>query len=268
MLKFFKKFSSKVLLVTFTLLIITPAIFIANQYGIVGKNKPKHISISANLVCNTINNVEFFLTPDGDAAIASMNLKEGRSYKSSDCREITFHFGKFAPQEIVLSDFGGSTIFPVDKIEKNADGYHKLKITLGIDVPSIPSLIQFRYDNAIEKFGLAKYRLSANMRLDGFTHSPSVSRIDSILHFSLPFEYFLTEHAPTSISQKVDHKLDHIKYIFDDNVETIVTSWTNPEESENGILQMLLLSALFGVGISGLIELMISKIKEDITNSQ
>lgn len=267
MLKYLKKFSSGVLFVTFMLLIIIPALFIANQYGIVGKNKPKHISISANLNCDTINNVEFFLSPDGATAIASINLKEGRTYKSSDCREVTFRLGKFPPQEIVLSDFSSSTTFPVDNIEKNADGYHKLKITQGVDVPAIPSFITFKYNNAIEKFGLAKYRLSANMRLGGFTHSPGVSHIDSSLHFSLPFEYFLTEHAPATLNQKVDQKLDHVKYFFDDDVETIVTSWTNPEESENGILQMLLLSALFGVGISGLIELMISKIKEDKPDS-
>ncbi|WP_139141484.1 hypothetical protein [Pseudohongiella acticola] len=261
-----KHLAKPALFVSFVCLTIIPAFLISDRYGISYSSEVETITASVSTECENVDNLEFFVTTeegfDDSRVQVAINLKDGNSYISHDCEKVVIALGKNSPSRVVLTDYFSEEIL-LDNVIKE-DGDENYSLTLNYEETPILAGIVFSYDDSIDRSGIANYAIRGRFRISDHNVTPEVSEVQSKVFFSLPYIFSPNGHFPQSTSQTVDSNFDHIKYNFPSDTETIIVKWTDQDRQDRSVLEMLLLSALFGVGISGLIEFALSRLKAKI----
>lgn len=264
MKKMIKNLSSVILIIVFLGLIVITSYMISQRYGIVSASENQPVNVVVSLECNNVDNLEFALTTEenlGKSIVsATINLKDGNTYMSHDCEKVVLYFGGNAPDEIFLTDLLGEQVTLNDVIDKNEEGRYSLE--LDFNETPILSSIHLRYNDAIERSGLASYAARGRFKILEYRITPQIERMHSKIFFSLPYSFSPNGHFPQSVSQTVAGNFDHIKYYFPDDTETFVVRWSDQDEQDRSVLEMLFLSALFGVGLSGLIEMVLGRLRK------
>lgn len=240
--------------IIFSFFIVVPAYFIADSYGLTETKISEPIYISASLHC-PFDGAYVDMSPQGRDVLVALTFHTP-SNTTDKCDTSSLYFGKTTPSSIEI--FDGSDIAP--RIKQQRDGDYELQIAKQYDETFTSNKYVFRYRNIIHKTGLSTYGFRATFRIGIVTSSGHhKSHISFLLPSSLTNKEIIPEQASVEIEK------DAIIYRFPDKTQTFIAKWEDTEEAETNILLMLLLSALFGVGISGLMEVIIGfmKLEED-----
>jgi hypothetical protein len=242
----------------FAFLIILPAYLISTAYGL-DSNSEGVIRTSYETLCKNLAKVDLSVEPKGNDAYVALYLRSSNS-QPVFCEELRFNFKGSKPTKIE-----GANLFENYVSLENLDNYPNDNSRFSIRSTSqyqLPDIIRFEFRDVVEKSGLSTYDLKANFELIHYTHPEPM--IDWFL--TLPTELSLDKLIPEAGKVKVSNDFDHIKYFIESKTSSFFAKWKNNLEEDYSVLYLMGLSTLFGIGISGLMELLINRLKSSDKN--
>jgi hypothetical protein len=247
---------SKILVLTiFIVLTLASAYLIADIYGITKKGGKRFLAMSIGTYCDFPLDVEYGILPSKDKVLVGVNLKTTGDFKT--CSEIRLRIRGYDPNEIIgyttkknyksiTTLEGDIRVLELDWNYLQANGFENLRVS---------------FPGAIHEIDSANSELRGSFSIESTSGNQRAPTLSTFL--SLESRYVITKSYPEVSKTKVEP--DNVKHWVVDSVPfneqlsgAFIVSWKDPELEKDNILRMLLLSALFGIGISGIVEMMIS----------
>lgn len=236
-----------ILIILFLIVSSVSAYKVADIYGILDKNENiPDLKIVYDLKCSFKNDVEFGIMPDGNDVRVGVNIKSQGDLKTCSSLELTISHNVSSIKGLVTGkDFKASSYVDNGNVRVDVDSrYFKDNGFENIEIV-IPDIVN--------KLDSSTYELKGNFVL-------ADANSKSTIFLSLENKYQIVRVAPETTKIKVD--IGDVKYWISDTDKhqnsKFITTWKNPFVEKELILTMLLLSALFGIGISGFMEVVIS----------
>jgi hypothetical protein len=246
----------------YSALIVIPAFLLFNLYGMGGVKSTNKISINASTWCPFQTNIEYLLvpgTPNQNDTTVIARILTGENLRS--CEYVEYDFGKYYPHTII-SELDGSDL---SKHIRAHDGGWKY-IIKGEDIENEHPYydVKFIYADSVNALSYSESEVKVSLSLSKTQVGYSNDRGEyiSIRRSSSRAGLFLSEHLvlkrimPKEIAQKLSK--GSMQYLLEQG-GTTVASWKDPEKEKSKVIMILVLSVLFGAGVTGFVELFVSR---------
>lgn len=234
------------------LLVIAPALLILDRHGYFSSTDPRALAeVAVEYDCTTHPSIDASVVIESPPNI-------GIYFNHIDYRECDGLALVFTDLPTQVLSFNGADL--TNDIRQRQSQYYELDL-LPLARESLTMGLKIYSGDVVSHDGLSTFSLKASIRMIAVTNGPNPE--PNVEYFvSIPIEYQLLNLTPTATRQKVvrgKDGVDHVKHIFTGKQETFIATWHDSLESS--VLYMMLLSALFGIGISGLVEIVVSRLK-------
>jgi len=257
---------NKVKFSIYIVLTLVPLYFIANIYGIFNHSKTQEIVLYADLQCPFEFKIRYIVLPKDDDLSVIVNLITRGDIKK--CKYIEYDFKGLKPDRIVSHD---SQYYNEDigqyLIRDNKSWEYKL---IGNKLENEKKFyrIMFTFNNFVNKLDYSTSEIITYLVVSHYQtgHEDDNKYITYNQSGSRSTTFLMLRENLNLITPKIDEtKIYRVKgnsqYQLKDKPSTTVR-WIDPKSEKNNIIVMLILTGLFGVGMAGVIELFISKVKK------
>ncbi len=245
-----------ILLILFTLISAISAYLIADIFGISNDPSRQFFHIRTTPQCNFEYDIAYKLYPKGDDLLVVVRVnKDAEDY--SECIGFEVAFTGFSPSSVknffgeeFLQRFrriGETKILEFDSKDLKENDFGDFKIMI---------------PDALTRLDVSSYELRGSFETGSVNEL--IDRKPKVSTFLYLQPRFNIVNVTPSINE-FEVTSDYTEYMIGatnwENTSGIIAAWEDPFEAQKSIMFMLILSAVFGVGISGIFELLISLIK-------